>query len=727
MPPHSSAITPDVQSVADKAIRLHQQGQLAEAENLFMEVIQRAPAHAEALRLLGVIALQTGRPAQGLALIERSLVVAPDNPTSHSNRGAALCDLLRFDEAITSLDRAIALKSDYASAYSNRGIAYGRLGRFDEAVDSYQRAIAINPNQVDAHSNLGAALFQLGRFEEAVASCDRALMLRPELPTAYNNRGKAFMSLERFTEALADFNQAIALNQDFVEAHRGLADALHALGRMPDAIDSYAQAVSLDPRDAMTWSKYADALCGLARFDEAIHCYDEVIALQPEFMAAHCNRGGALLRLHRFAEALDSLDLALAIQPDIYEALGNRGHVLLKLGRLEEAETSSRQALELRPEDAEAHGNLAGILCELGRYEEAMASSDTAIELKPECAGAHSNRAMALQELHRIEEAAASFARCTSLDPGHVDGQHNRSMFELRIGQFEPGWPRYEWRKKMPGVTQLPAKTTWTGREDVVGKTVLLYAEQGLGDTLQFIRYAKLMRERGARVVVAVQAPLLSLLKQWEPEIEFTTLGLISMPIDFHCALMSLPLALGTRLETIPASPRYLVADATMSEQWAHRLGTKARPRIGLAWSGNTANKIDHKRSMPLRELEPLLAFPADWYVVQKGIRPTDTDVLAQLPQVTDFGAGLGDFAKTAALMDQLDLIISVDTSLAHLAGALGKPVWIMLPRIADWRWLLDREDSPWYPSARLFRQSARNDWASVVAQMRKVLITHTW
>jgi len=334
---------------------------------------------------------------------------------------------------------------------------------------------------------------------------------------------------------------------------------------------------------------------------------------------------------------------------------------------------------------------------------------------------------VALLETHRTEEAIANFVRCTSIDPEHIEGQVNLSVCELRMGRFKQGWPRYEWRKKMFDAIPLPTKTAWTGSQEIAGKTVLLYAEQGIGDTLQFIRYAKLLRRRGARVVVAVQAPLLPLVKQWGPEIEFTELGSISIHFDFHCSLMSLPLAFGTKLETIPASPRYLVADAPMSEQWAHRLPARTRPRIGLAWSGSTAYKHDHKRSMALRELEPILSFPADWYVVQKGVRPTDMPVLAQLSQTTDLDAELGDFACTAALMDQLDLIITVDTSLAHLAGALGKPVWILLPYVADWRWMLDREDSPWYPSARLFHQPALNDWASVVTRVRNELVTHRW
>jgi tetratricopeptide (TPR) repeat protein len=723
----SPAPTPELQQRFEQGAFLHRQGHLAEAEQQLLAVIGQAPGHAEALRLLGVIALQSRQPERGLAWIERALAAAPAHPTCHGNRGAALCDLGRWEEALGSFDRAIALKPDYAAAHGNRGTACSRLGRFEEAVASYRQALALQPEQPDVYANLAAALCQLERFDEAVDSADRALALRPDVALARNNRGRALLALGRADEALGEFRQAVAMQPGFVEAQRGVAEALQALGHVEDAATGYAEALAMDSRDAPAWSRYGDVLRELGRYGEAIRSYDRAIELAPDFADAFCNRGMTRLQRREYADALTDFDRALAIRPTFFEALNNRGNALMKLQRLEEGIASFRAALALRPDEAGTYSNLAAALCDLHRYEETIASSDEALRRQPDLAAALCNRAIALQELGRMDEAAMDFARCAAIDPDSIDGHFNRGLFELRESRFESGWPLYEWRKRLPGAPPPLAGMAWSGREDVAGKSVTLYCEQGLGDTLQFIRYASLLCDRGARVTAVVQAPLLGLLRTSEPRVTFVAAGNATGPADFHSALMSLPLAFGTTLDTMPAMPGYLRADVSQVAAWSRTLPLRTRPRIGLAWSGSGANTLDHKRSMALRELEPMLSFPADWYVVQKGVRDADGETLATLPQVVDLGDALGDFASTAALMEQLDLIVTVDTSLAHLAGALGRPVWILLPYVADWRWLRDRNDSPWYPGARLFRQPARGDWASVVMQVRDALAARTW
>jgi tetratricopeptide (TPR) repeat protein len=721
------AMTPNAQQVFEQASHMHQQGCLAEAESLLLTVIQQIPAHAEALRLLGVIALQSRRPENGLAWIERALAVAPEHPVCHSNRGAALLDLQRPDEAMESFGRATALKPDYAAAHSNHGIALSRLERFEEAEASYRRAIALQPELADAQANLGATLCKLGRWDEAVASCNRALELRPAFPPALNSRGQALLALGRSDEAQADFRLAIAVHEDFVEAHRGLAQALRLQGGREAAIGSYAIAVALDAGDAETWSRYGDVLQALGRYEEAIDCYSRALNLQPEFAGAYFNRSTARMKREDYSDALSDLDQVLRIRPEFLEALSNRGVVLTKLRRFEEGILCFRKALELGPEDALIHINLAGTLSDNQQYEDCVSYCNKALEYQPNLPDALHNRGVALHELYRFEEASADLARCMARDPDHVDAHWAQGITQLTLGHFEQGWPLYEWRKKVAKAEQLPPGTVWSGREHVVGKTVVIHSEQGLGDTLHFIRYARLLRGRGAQVTAVVQAPLLSLLRHSDPHTTYVTADQTPAHADFRCSLMSLPLAFDTRADTIPAWPSYLRADAVLIEGWARKLKPRTRPRIGLAWSGNTATTIDHKRSLLLEQLKPMLSFPADWYVVQKGIRDTDADTLACLPQLINFGDELGDFANTAALMDQLDLIITVDTSLGHLAGALGKPVWILLPQVPEWRWQLEREDSPWYPSVRLFRQPARGDWVSVIARLSDELAERTW
>jgi tetratricopeptide (TPR) repeat protein len=701
---------------------MHQQGRLAEAESLLLTLIKQLPMHVEALRLLGVIALQSRQPQKGLAWIELALAVAPEHPVCHSNRGAALFDLQRLDEAIESFDRAVALKPDYAAAYGNRGAAYSRLRRFEEAEASYRQAIAMAPELADAHGNLGTALYELGRHEDAVISCDRALALRPDSALALNSRALALLALERPDEALAGFRQAIAVHPDYAEAHRGLAEALRSLGRIEEAADSYAKLVAITPPDALTWSRYGDVLSELTRYDEALDCYGQALSLQPDFAEACCNRGLVRLKRQDYAGALIDFDQALSIRPTFFEACSNRGNALLKLGRHDAAIDSFREALALRPEEEGAHVNVAAALLDVHHYDECVAYCDRTLARWPDSPAALCNRANALLELYRIDEAAADFARCIALDPDNAENLCNRGMFELRLGHFEQGWPLYEWRKRRPDGVTLPPGAVWSGREKIKGKKVVLHSEQGLGDTMQFIRYAGLLCDRGAQVTAVVQAPLLRLMRSSDPRITYVTANQVPAQADFHSALMSLPLAFGTRLDTIPASSGYLRTDPILVEAWGRALPARTRPRIGLVWSGSATYASDNKRSLSLQQLEPMLSLAADWYVLQKDVRPEDADTLARLPQVIHLGDALGDFANTAALMEHLDLIISVDTSLAHLAGALGKPVWVLLSQVPDWRWMLERDDSPWYPSARLFRQTRRGDWAPVIERVRDAL-----
>jgi len=294
----------------------------------------------------------------------------------------------------------------------------------------------------------------------------------------------------------------------------------------------------------------------------------------------------------------------------------------------------------------------------------------------------------------------------------------------MQMGNFEQGWHQYEWRKKReePVAARSYPQPLWLGEEDIAGKTLFIYWEQGLGDTIQFCRYAKLAEGRGAKVVVSVQEPLRRLLEGISPTTQI--IGQREKPIkfDYHCPLLSMPLAFGTTLETIPSEQRYIWADERLRAQWEARLSAKTKPRIGVVWSGSTGHTNDHNRSIELAEWRPLLGAEADWVSLQKEVRTSDEGILQDIGLTGFFGDDLSDFSDTAALLDLMDLVITVDTSVAHLAGAVGKPVWILLPFNPDWRWLLDRDDSPWYPSARLFRQQRIGDWAGVLDRVRTEL-----
>ena len=334
---------------------------------------------------------------------------------------------------------------------------------------------------------------------------------------------------------------------------------------------------------------------------------------------------------------------------------------------------------------------------------------------------AYSNRGNALRDLKRSEEALASYDKAIALNPDYAEAFLNQSLCLLQMGHYEQGWRQYEWRKKLDERTgdRTFCQPFWLGKEDIAGKILLIHWEQGLGDTIQFCRYVKLVEARGAKIIMSVQQPLCGLLRQISSSIQIIHQDETPTDFDFHCPLLSLPLALGTTLETIPAERQYLSADQQLHDVWSARLSSTTKSRIGLVWSGRAAHKNDHNRSIPLERLVPLLSPDAHWISLQKEFREKDAAVLLQHDSIVHFGDDLRDFSDTAALPNLLDLVITVDTSVAHLAGAMGKPVWILLPYNPDWRWLLDRTDSPWYPSVRLFRQQQIGDWVGLVDQVK--------
>ncbi|HWA80821.1 MAG TPA: tetratricopeptide repeat protein [Acetobacteraceae bacterium] len=592
-------------------------------------------------------------------------------------------------------DRVQGIRQKPISAGAERtlqqALALHQLGRLAEAERLYKQILQQDPNHVDALHLLGMAALQAGQKERGVRLLEKVIRIRPDIASAHSNLGVALRDLGRFTDAIASYDKAIALTPESAEPHNNRGVALADLGRL----------------------------------DEALASYERAIALKPDYAEAHNNRGNALRELNRLEEALDSYDKAIALKPRSAEAHTNRGIALEELRRFDEALASHERAITLKPDYAEAHNNRGIALRDLNRLEEAVASYDRAIALEPHYAAAYSNRGLALRDLKRFGEAIASYDKAIALKPNYAEAYFNKSLCCLTMGNMALGWRLFEYRKKMarPMGYRPYARPAWLGGDDLTGKTLFLYWEQGLGDTIQFCRYAGLALSRDARVVMSVQDPLVRLLRGMEPQIKI--LGADQEPdlFDFHCPLMSLPLAFGTSWETIPSMPRYLAANPELKAQWAERLPPARRPRIGLSWSGNPIHPNDHNRSMTAELLHPLLCLDADWFCLQKEIRAQDAEALKKFPKITLLGERLEDFADTAAVIEAFDLVISVDTAVAHLAGALGKPVWLLLPFSTDWRWWPEREESAWYPSARLYRQPRIDDWPSVVARVKADLL----
>jgi tetratricopeptide (TPR) repeat protein len=491
-------------------------------------------------------------------------------------------------------------------------------------------------------------------------------------------------------------------------------------------VESLCQKIILVKRnhfDALNLLAVAQFIAG--KKDLALATYDRALAVRPNDAEALCNRGLILCLFGRFEEALASYDRALAARPNYAEALSNRGVALNELKRFDEALTSYDRALVLRSGYVEALTNRGKSLGRLQRFEEALASYDRVLTAQPNHAEALSGRGAALHELKRFDEALAAYDRILALRPDDADAHCSQAIYWLLTGDFDHGWEKFEWRWEtahMKNEKRTFAKPLWKGADEIAGKTILLHAEQGFGDTIQFSRYVPLVAARGANVILEVQKSLRDLMSAFPGITRVMVRGEPLPDFDMHCPFFSLPLAFGTRLETIPAATPYLHAPPQGLRDWEKRLGPERRLRIGLAWSGDPKNNNDYKRSIGLSSLLPLLNIDATFVCVQKDIRPADAAVLKDRGDILFFGDELKTFSDTAALISCLDLVISVDTTVAHLAGALARPVWVLLPFVPDWRWLLDRDDNPWYPTARLFRQDDARSWDKVIAAVRTAL-----
>jgi tetratricopeptide (TPR) repeat protein len=652
--------------------------------------------------------------------------VSPDaSALALLRQGATLHQQGQLPQAEALYRQALALAPRNFDALHLLGVIRHQGGRSAEAIALLGQALAIKPNEAPAHSNLGLALAELGRLEDAVASFDRALSLQGDFADALLNRGNVQARLGRHADALASYDAVLALRPVDVRALYGRGNALAALGRHEPALAAYEQVLRMHPADAGAHVNRGNVLLSLGRSDEALACYDCALALEPGNPVALANRASALLALDRPAEALAASDAALRSDADSTQAHNSRGCALLALKRPEEGLACLDRVLARRPDDAEALNNRAAALLDLARTEDALACVERVLARSPDHVPALNNRGLALFELARFPEALSEFARAIMLDPAYAPARVNDAHCRLLLGDFVDGWRALEhrWRTSQYRVARREfAKPQWRGDQPIAGRTVLLHAEQGLGDTVQFCRYAEMVAERGASVVLEAPPVLHPVLASLAGATRLVQRGVALPAFDLHCPLLSLPLAFDTRLTDVPARVPYLRAPPEAVRLWRDRLRGLPRPYVGLAWAGNPAHGNDRRRSLALERIANLLSAPAQFVSLQRDLRDGDAERLPRLPQLAHFGEALTDFGETAALIESLDLVISVDTAVAHLAGAMGKPVWILLPVVPDWRWLLDREDSPWYPTARLFRQTAAGDWDGVLRRVEGAL-----
>jgi tetratricopeptide (TPR) repeat protein len=499
---------------------------------------------------------------------------------------------------------------------------------------------------------------------------------------------------------------------------------LELRGDVEPALQAYREAIARWPTVPALHARLGNLLLRLGRGRDALPVLRQAAALEPESAVAQCQLGLALLEIDAPDEAAAALQQAVALRPDFPEASTSLSEALRRQARLAEARQAAEAALAIDFSRPEAHLQLGNVLCDLGEFEAACNAYRRALGLDPNNAGVLSNLGIALYSLGRLPEALAQHRAALALQPESAGFRYNFAVALLAAGEFERGWVEYETRLHLGREASVSLDGTvprWRG-EPLNGQTIVLYGEQGYGDTLQFVRYAPLVAARGGRVILGVPAPLVRLLQRIPGVDRVVAAGEVMRGFDLQCPLLSLPLVFGTRLADIPASIPYLEADPALVANWRARLPNEARRRVGLVWAGNPRPNqpagavVDHRRSIPLARFRPLGEVAGiDFVSLQKGPPASELAAAPSGLPMLDPMAAVQDFADTAALLAHIELVITVDTSVAHLAGALGKPVWMLSRFDACWRWLRDRDDSPWYPTMRLYRQAQPGDWDPVI------------
>ena len=537
--------------------------------------------------------------------------------------------------------------------------------------------------------------FQIGNFVSADLSLRRVLQIDSKNLPALHILGLIKASQSNYREAADYLARAARIHPNDASIQYNLAKALSDSGNDKDALAHHKKAVALAPNNPEAWLSYGKTASNLGRYEDALVWYGNALRLKPDYAEASLNKGATLKELERYEEAIAFAEQALSINPNLAEAWTNKGVALKALKRFDEAIAHYDKALSLKPDYHEAWTNKGVTLHELKRYDEAIAHYDTALSLKPE----------------------------------YHDASWNKSLCLLLQGDFENGLQLYESRWTSEKVSEIVGKRffdgpAWLGAESLQDKTILLYGEQGLGDFIQFCRYVKLVADLGANVILEVPEALAGLMKGLDGISQLVIKGEALPFFDYQCPLLSLPLVFKTNLDTIPNPSRYINLNNYPNKimEWKAGLGSKLKPRVGLVWSGNPHHKNDHNRSILLRDILPFLPNQFEYVSLQKEVREVDKLTLDSNPHILNFAGHLNDFLDTAALIDNLDLVISVDTSVAHLSAALGKETWVLLSHVPDWRWLLDREDSPWYPSMKLYRQTSIGNWNSVLDRVKSDL-----
>ncbi|KAF0165880.1 MAG: glycosyl transferase group 1 [Rhodocyclaceae bacterium] len=662
--PVSLPSAPDVAEMMNRAVALHQSGQREEAVALYRQVLAVYPEHVDALHLLGVAHCHGREFEQALPLFENVIRLKPDFPDAYNNLGKALKSVDRLADAERVFRRATEFIPSAAEAWTNLGRLKRREGAMEESIACYRKALEAGSGDAEAHHFLGLTLRDSGKLDEAIV----------------------------------EYRKAIELKPDYADALHNLAGAIRDKGDLKGAIETYERAIAIKPDFAAALTNLGNALQEAGRIDEAIERHRHALALEPNLSEAHNNLGALFMAEERTDEAIESFKAAIACHPDFAPAWSNLGNIHVGREEIEEARRCYGEALRIKPDFAEALTNLGNLLQDFVSLDEGLASYDKAIAINPKFPGA----------------------------------RFGRALVRLMMGDLKGGFEDYEsrWEGSDQAKKVKPPRFScpqWKGEKPRAGARIIVYYEQGFGDTIEFCRYVPLLAKRFKHVTFIVQTELYRLVAQSMGDKVRVVPGdqaqqVVREHYDFHCPSMSLPLAFGTTLETVPADVPYLFAGNEAAKRWRDRFADEKRPRIGLVWHGSRGFRGDRYRSVPLQAFAPLLAHDdVAWISLQK-VRP-DVPMPAELTaRLIDYMEDVKDFADTAALLAELDMIISVDTAVVHLAGALGRPAWLLNRFNSEWRWMRGRSDSPWYPTLRLFNQKMPSVWDPVLESIAEEL-----
>jgi tetratricopeptide (TPR) repeat protein len=628
----------------------------------------------------------------------------------------------RFEDALKVVTARGLLKTPTGNSIA--GDIHLRRGDAREALKAFDTAVRLAPTAPEPYANRGAALLELGRLEDALAALDRALRLRSEYATAHFNRGNVLRAMGRYEDAATAYTRALRAQPNFAEAHLNRGLALGALKRWQEALDEFSRALRIKPTLGGAQIGRAMAYRDMGQFPDAFAAIDSALATDPQNVEGMHFRASLLNDAQRHEEALAAADALLLRDASDVEALMERARALQKLRRFHQGLATTDALIALAPGKAEVHVTRGAILAELGRQEESLAAIAEAKRL-----GASERTYLSVLALSRAllgdtEAALADFARAIAADPHDFQTYYNRAYLRISLGDWENGWEDHEWRLKQhdhPHRAFIKLAPKWTG-EPVAGKRLLVYSEQGLGDTLQFVRYVPRLQATGAAVTLSVQPALTRLLKPNFPGVDVTDSVGLRAGFDYQVSLMSLPWAFHDTIETLPRATSYLSADPLRIAKWRGRI-SEGGLRVGIVWQGAKKYARDATRSIPLAKFAPLADVPGvQLFSVQAQVGLEQLDALGASLRITRFGEELENnpdgMQEMAAIMANLDVLVMSDTAPTHLAGALGRPTWVALSRPADWRWMEGRDDSPWYPTMRLFRQQTPGDWDGVFARI---------